>query len=115
LPVIMHITATTLEHVRKCASRIEAEDSVDAIELGLSDEADWQESEQLVAAAVKNTEKPVLVRLPFQSALELSQAAAESGAAALVACAPPRGTGRDAFSGKLVSGRIYGPLLKPIT
>ncbi len=114
LPVIMHLAVTTLEHVRKSASRIEAESAVDAIELGLNDETDWEEAEQVIAAAVKNTEKPVIVRLPFQSALELAQAAVEAGAAALVACAPPRGTGRDPFSGRLISGRIYGPLLKPI-
>jgi dihydroorotate dehydrogenase (NAD+) catalytic subunit len=114
IPVILHVAVTTLEHVRKCASRVEAENAVDAIELGLSDDADWSESEQIVAAAVKNTEKPVLVRLPFQSALELAMAASEAGAAALVACAPPRGTARDPVSGKLVSGRLYGPLLKPI-
>ena len=27
---------------------------------------------------------------------------------------PPRGTARDFYSGRLVSGRIYGPLVKPV-
>jgi dihydroorotate dehydrogenase (NAD+) catalytic subunit len=114
LPIILHVAVTTLEHARKCASRVEAETAVDALELGLDDDIDWQGAEQLVAAAVKNTEKPVLVRLPFQSALELAQAVSQSGAAALVACAPPRGMARDPVSGQLVIGRMYGPLLKPV-
>lgn len=112
LPIIIHLVATTLEQVRKCASRVEAEGAVDAIELGLNDDTDWNEAEQLVAAAVKNTEKPVLVRLPFQSAVELAQAVSEAGAGGLVACAAPRGTARDPLSGQMITGRIYGPLVK---
>lgn len=68
----------------------------------------------MVSAAVKNTEKPVLVRLPFRDSFEVALAAADAGAGALVACAPPRGTARDPLSGRLVSGRIYGPLIKPM-
>lgn len=112
LPVIVHVVATTLEHVRKCASRIEAENEVDAIELGLPDDISWKDAEQFVSAAVRATEKPVLVRLPFQDALEIAQPVSDAGAGALVACAPPRGTARDPLTGRLVSGRVYGPLVK---
>jgi len=114
LPVIMHIVVTNLEHVRKCASRIEAEESVDAIELGLSDDVNWKDAEQFVSAAVKNTEKPVLVRIPFQDSYEIGLAVVDAGAGAVVACAPPRGTARDPQTGRLISGRLYGPLVKPM-
>lgn len=114
MPVIMHIVATSLEHVRKSASRIDAENAVDAIELGLNDDCTWKDAEQLVKGAVGNTEKPVLARLPLLDAFELAEAALEGGAAALVVAAPPRGTARDPVSGRLVSGRVYGPLVKPM-
>lgn len=114
VPVIMHIVVTNLENVRKCASRIEAEDSVDAIELGLSDDVNWKDAEQFVSAAVKNTEKPVLVRIPFQDSYEVALSVADAGAGAIVACAPPRGTARDPHTGRLISGRLYGPLVKPM-
>ncbi len=114
MPVIMHVAATSLEHARKCASRIDAESAIDGIELGLNDDVSWDEVEQIVSATVKNTEKPVLVRLPMQDALNMGRAAADAGAGGLVACAAPRGSSRDPRSGQLITGRIYGPLIKPI-
>jgi dihydroorotate dehydrogenase (NAD+) catalytic subunit len=114
LPVILHLVASSVEHVRKSASRIDAENAVDAIELGLNDDMGWEEAERFVKAAVGNTEKPILVRLPLQDAYELAQAAVDAGAGALVVAAPPRGTARDPHTGRLVSGRVYGPLVKPM-
>jgi dihydroorotate dehydrogenase (NAD+) catalytic subunit len=114
LPVILHLVVTSVEHVRKCASRVEAEDAVAAIELGLGEEDDWKETEQIVSGAVKNTEKPILVRVHLQNPLDVALAAADSGAGAIVACAPPRGTTRDPMTGLLVSGRVYGPTVKPL-
>ncbi len=114
LPVLMHVVATTPGDVASCAARIDAEHAVDAIELGLSDNISPQESVELVRAAVRRTEKPVLVRLPLQEAYTLAQPVADAGASALVIAAPPRGTARDPYSGRLISGRIYGPLIKPL-
>jgi dihydroorotate dehydrogenase (NAD+) catalytic subunit len=114
LPIIIHLVASSVEHVRKSASRIDAENSVDAIELGLNDDMTWKEAEELVKAAVNATEKPVLARLQLQDAYEIAQAVSEAGAAALVVAAPPRGTARDPLTGRLVSGRVYGPLVKPM-
>ncbi|MBC8171494.1 MAG: nitronate monooxygenase, partial [Anaerolineae bacterium] len=56
----------------------------------------------------------ILVRLPMQDTYETAQAVADAGADAIVVCAPPRGTARDPKTGRLVSGRVYGPLVKPI-
>jgi dihydroorotate dehydrogenase len=114
LPIIMHVVATTPEHVTKCASRIDAERCIDAIELGLNDDLGWENAIDLVRAAVNRMEKPVLVRLPLQDAYELAQPVADAGADALVVSAPPRGTARDPYSGKLMPGRVYGPMVKPI-
>lgn len=114
LPVILHVVATTPEQVGKCASRIETENAVDAIELGLNDDVGWKTAMEFVRAVVERTEKPLLVRLPLQDTYELAQPVADAGAGGLVVAAPPRGTARDPESGKLVPGRIYGPLIKPM-
>lgn len=114
LPVIVHLVATNEDHVRKAAARLDEEDCVDAIELGLRDDMTWEEATRLVGAAISRTEKPVLVRLPMHDAYEIAGPVADGGASALVVAAPPRGTARDPYSGKLISGRIYGPLVKPM-
>ncbi|HUN05857.1 MAG TPA: hypothetical protein PLQ56_04630 [Aggregatilineales bacterium] len=112
MPVIVHVVGTSPEHVRKCASRIDAEHAVDALELGLNDDIPWAEAEQMVRGAVGNTDKPVLVRVPFTDALALAETADHAGAGAVVVCAPPRGSARDPHSGRMVTGRIYGPMVK---
>src|SRR5690606_35996257 len=46
---------------------------------------------------------------------ELAEPVIHAGAGALVVAAPPRGTARDPYSGRLVPGRIYGPMVKAMT
>ncbi|MBZ0298323.1 MAG: hypothetical protein K8J31_01205 [Anaerolineae bacterium] len=114
VPVIMHIVATTPDQVARCASRIEAEEVVTGIELGLNDDTGSQSAQDFVKAVLRNTQKPLMVRLPMQDAYELAEPVAQAGAGALVVTAPPRGTARDPYSGRLVPGRVYGPLIRPI-
>jgi dihydroorotate dehydrogenase len=113
LPVIVHVVATTETDTHRCAELLDREDTVDALELGLNDDVSPGEAERLVRAAADATDKPLLVRLPLNEALELSEAAADGGAGGLVVAAPPRGTARDQ-TGRLVSGRLYGPMIKPL-
>jgi len=114
VPVIVHLIATTDDQVRKAIARLDEEETVNAVELGLRDDMTWQEASRLVNAAVTKTEKPVLVRLPMGDAFEIAEPVADAGASTLVIAAPPRGTARDPRTGKLVSGRIYGPVVKPM-
>ncbi len=113
MPVIAHLVVNNADEVRRCVGLVDREESLDAIELGLSDDISVAETEWYIRTALEHTEKPVLVRLPFGAQPEHIQAASDAGAAALVVCAPPRGTARD-LSGRLVAGRVYGPLIKPI-
>lgn len=113
LPVIVHLVGTSVDDVRRCANQIDHEESLDALELGLNDDISDYEAERLVRAATDNSDKPVIVRLPFTDTERLGEAAVDGGAAAVVVCSPPRGTARDA-AGRLVSGRVYGPLVKPM-
>lgn len=114
LPVIVHLIATTPEQVRKAASRLDGEEAVAAVELGLDDDTTPQEAAAFVRAYTDRAQKPLLVRLPLKDPLHLAEAVTEAGAGAVVVAAPPRGTARDPVSGRLVSGRIYGPLVKPV-
>lgn len=112
IPVILHLVATTVEHLRRAAELIDHEDSIAAIELGLEDDLSTQEAHELVQALTSRAEKPILVRLPASDAYELAQAVVDAGAGALVVAAPPRGIARDRLSGRLVTGRIYSPIVK---
>lgn len=114
LPILLHVVGTTRQDVRGACQLIDQEESLPALELGLNDDISAQKTYELVKAACEATEKPVLVRLPMYDAYEVAGAAADAGAGALVVCAPPRGTARDPRSGRLVSGRIYSPLLHPM-
>jgi dihydroorotate dehydrogenase (NAD+) catalytic subunit len=114
VPVIVHLVATSVDHIRKCAARLDEEDSVAAIEIGLNDDITAHEAEALIDAAVSRTDKPILARLPLNDAYEIAESVVDAGAGALVISAPPRGTARDPQTGRLVSGRLYGPVVKPI-
>ena len=114
VPIIVHVVATTVDDVRQCARMLDAENSVNAIELGIGHGTPREDAEALIKAAVMEMDKPVLVRIPMQGAFTLAEVAADVGAGALVVCAPPRGVAHDSRSGKLVGGRIYGPTVKPI-
>lgn len=113
VPVIAHIVVNSVDEMHKCIAVLERESIIQAVELGLSDEISAAEAEWYVRSAAQRSEKPLLVRLPFGATADHYQATIDGGADALVVCAPPRGTARDQ-AGRLVAGRIYGPLIKPI-
>ncbi len=113
MPVIAHVVVNTVEEVHRCVALLDEEEAIDAIELGLSDEISAAETQWYTRAAAERTEKPILARVPFGASVDHLHAAIDAGVDALVICAPPRGTARDQ-AGRLVAGRIYGPLIKPI-
>ena len=112
-PVILHFAATDPRQLRRASQIIDAVDEIAAVELGLDDGIDLDSALDFAAAA-SSFEKPTLARLPFYEASALAPPLADTNIDALVICGAPRGTARDARSGKLVSGRIYGPTLKPV-
>jgi dihydroorotate dehydrogenase (NAD+) catalytic subunit len=113
-PIILHLVATTTDEIEKSLAIIDRVDAIAAVELGLNDDISWQVAADFTEAAVRHTEKPVIVRLPLHDAYEIAEAVANAGAGAIVIAGPPRGTARDPQSGKLVGGRVYSPLLKPL-
>jgi dihydroorotate dehydrogenase (NAD+) catalytic subunit len=113
LPVILHLVATEAHEIERALDLIEQEESIHAIELGIADETPERLVTDLVRAAGDRLEKPLLVRVPFYEAHDSALAAVDGGADAVVVCAAPRGTARDT-GGRLVSGRMYGPMMKPL-
>jgi len=114
LPIILHVIATKVDHMRALGEMIDAEDGLSAVELGLRDDISAETAGDFVQALVRSTDKPVIVRLPLFDAYEIAEACADGGAGALVVAGPPRGTARDPHSGRLVSGRLYSPLIHPM-
>lgn len=114
MPVILHLVGTTVAHMERAIRRIDETEEVSAVELGLNDGISEDEAFDLVEAAAK-MEKPLLVRLPFYETYQLAMPVIDAGADAVVVSGAPRGTARDPHSGRLVSGRVYGPLVKPMT
>lgn len=112
IPVIVHLATTTPADVSRAASALDRVEGVAGIELGLHDQATPDDVEQLVGAALDATMRPLLVRVPLYNAVPLALAAQDTGAGGVVVAAPPRGTTRDAETGQLVGGRVYGPWLK---
>ncbi|MBK8023351.1 MAG: hypothetical protein IPK19_18445 [Chloroflexi bacterium] len=114
VPIIAHVVAHSPEDMSMAIRMLEREESVAAIELGLADDISTAEVEWYVRAAVGKNEKPILARLHHGATADHARAAVEAGAGGIVAFAPPRGTARDA-QGRLTAGRLYGPLVKPMT
>lgn len=108
LPIIVHLIATHVDDMVTAARIVESSDAVAGIELGLHDQVTMRELREYVHVAQANCDLPVMVRLPLYSALEMGEIAQHSGADALVVAAPPRGTEREAYAGRLVGGRAYG-------
>lgn len=113
-PVIVHLVATNTDDVAKSMEIIDNVDSIAAVELGLPDDVDVRDAEALTSTADRHSEKPLLVRLPLYTADVLAAPVANAGAGGLVVAAAPRGTARDAVTGRLVGGRIYGPMMHPL-
>lgn len=112
LPIILHVVANNAEEVEQMARAADRCPHLAGIELGLDDQIIMRELRDFLHAARRNTDLPVLVRLPLYNALILGEVAQQSGADALVVASPPRGTERDKKSGRLIGGRVYGAWLK---
>ncbi len=113
VPVIVHLVATSARQIKQAGDMLDPLDEVAGVELGLPDDISEDAAFDLVRSA-STIEKPLLVRLPFFECYQLAEAVVEAGADTIVVSAAPRGTARDEHSGRLVNGRIYGPLLKPV-
>jgi dihydroorotate dehydrogenase (NAD+) catalytic subunit len=110
-PVVVHLAPDDLEALARTARALEAVDAVAGLELGLPEDASHADAASLVAAA-RESELPLLARLPLAHAADLAAVCVEAGADALVVGAPPLGSAlHPSGSGQVVTGRLYGPAL----
>jgi dihydroorotate dehydrogenase (NAD+) catalytic subunit len=114
LRIIVHVVVVTnVDDVRRCIIAADHAERVDGIELGLSDEISVAEVEWYLRAVRDKTEKPLIARLPFGATVEMARACEDAGAHALTVAAAPRGVARDG-TGRLVTGRLYSPMVRPL-
>lgn len=109
LPVFVHLLAERPDELAEMARRLETVEGVMGIELGLPPGLDEAAARQMVEAALG--ELALIVRLPFEQALELGRGVIEAGAAA-VSLGAPRGM-LPGLEGRRVEGRLYGPAVFP--
>jgi dihydroorotate dehydrogenase (NAD+) catalytic subunit len=109
LPVIVHLMVQEVSELPGMVERLEALEGVMGVELGLPLGMNENELQGLMELA--RGELPLIVRLPFESAMGLASTAVEAGAAA-VSLSPPRGLVASGTTG-ITSGRLYGPGLLP--
>jgi dihydroorotate dehydrogenase len=110
LPVIVHLLGVRLDEMVRMVRKLEAVEGITGLEVGIPSDASLEWVITLTQAAAG--ELPVIVRLPFERALELSVGAMRGGAMA-VSVAPPRGM-LSSRSGGWLQGRMYGPAVLPL-
>ena len=110
LPVLVHILARTAAEVHKMVLALESLEGVAGLELGLPPGIDPANALSLGQAAWG--ERPLVMRLPYENALEIGRALVSNGGG-IVSLSPPRGMLLGA-GGAQISGRLYGPAVFPL-
>ncbi len=110
LPIWVHLLASTPGEVQQMAQRLEGVEGVTALELGLPPGIQGPEALEWVHAAYG--ELPLVVNLPLNCADQTWVGDLPKWGASAVNLCAPRGMLVD-DTGKLVSGRLYGPALLP--
>lgn len=105
-PVIVHLAPDAPSDMARTARALAGTGAVAGLEVGLPDTASPSEASAWVAAA-RESELPVLARLPLFRAAMLAAACVQAGADALVVAAPPIAAAMHP-SGQWVTGRLYG-------
>jgi dihydroorotate dehydrogenase len=110
VPVIAHLMADRPDETREMVRLLEGRDNILAVELGfaplLADDV------ILLATEMSVGELPVIVNVVADQLLRLATPLLERGAAALSVGAP---RGAAVVHGRLVTGRLLGPSLLPVT
>ncbi len=112
IPIWVHLLGTSPDEVHQMVRRLEGREGVMAIEIGLPPEARGDQALAFVKAAFG--ELPLVVHLSIQAAGESWLKELPGLGVSAVSLGAPRGT-LPSDNGRLVSGRLYGPSLLPLT
>jgi dihydroorotate dehydrogenase len=112
IPVIAHILCERVDELPLILSRLETDQGIMAIELGLPPQA----TPALTLAVIRATtsELPIILRIPIDridSLVELLAEPETKGKIAAYSLGPPRGL--LPYANRFVHGRLYGPALYP--
>ncbi len=108
-PVIVHILAEHGEDVYQVVQQVERLENLAGVEVSVPPHAAPELVAELVSAGFG--ERPVIARLPLDRLLELAAPALSAGAVA-ISLGAPRGS-LQGSTGKMISGRLYGPAFFP--
>jgi dihydroorotate dehydrogenase (NAD+) catalytic subunit len=112
LPVWVHLIGTNPGEIQQMVRMLEGREGVMAVELGLPPGIPAEEALALVEAA--HGELPLIVHLPLTAAGEAWVASLAKYSVSAISLGAPRGALPVETKG-LVSGRLYGPALFPLT
>jgi len=112
VPVWVHIIGDTPGEIERMVRVLESLEAVAAIELSLLPGAEPEQALKLVRAGVG--ELPLVVNFPLTAAAEPWVDRLASLGASAISLGAPRGMLPGA-NGKLVTGRLYGPAIFPLT
>lgn len=113
IPVIVHLLSDRTDEIPQMLARLEAAQTVMAIELGLPPQLDGGILQDYARAS--RSELPVILRIPLDQVSHLVDPLAALSAQAAIAAislGPPRGL-LPVEVNQLVHGRLYGPGLYP--
>lgn len=110
VPVLVHLLGGRPDEMASMARQLEGVEGVAGLEVGVQGDASPEWVVSLAQAATG--ELPVILRLPFERAAELSAAAIKAGAMA-ISLAPPRGA-LPGLNAEILHGRLYGPAVLPM-
>ncbi len=110
IPVIVHLLLEDIYQTQQMIMALENTAGVSGIEIGMPPDLDAALVEQV--SEVISSELPLILRLPYEKAVQLSDTAGQAFLTSFIALsvAPPRGMLIDA-NGNSVEGRLYGPAL----
>lgn len=111
LPIWVHLIGTTPDEVRQMTRRLEGQEGIMAVELGLPPEAEGEAALALAAAAYG--ELPLVVHLPLNRSREPWIRELPGLGVSALSLGAPRGV-LPGSAGRPVSGRLYGPSILPL-
>jgi len=110
IPIIVHLLAQDKAEIMEMITRLDDVEGIAGVEIGVPPDIDSGMVYRMSLAA--QGEYPVILRIPFDAAPSIVQAACDSGAL-LVSMAAPRGNLPNA-QGVIITGRLYGTGILPL-
>jgi dihydroorotate dehydrogenase (NAD+) catalytic subunit len=119
VPVIVHVLATRPVEVARVVRALSGVRGVGGVELGFAADASAERILNTLTAAVDESDRPVIAKVPFGRVADLALPCVDYGADALTLTAPPRAvlplrTDAGSTVAHYMRGRLYSATLLPL-